>query len=1182
MRLAAALLGFALALPLAAEPIHVTGRVSGEKAGLSGVRVELFPAYEEYADALRRLTEKAGPAPIAKAVTDEDGAFEILAPESGCFRLVVRTEGYMAEEITPLPLAEDLELPPATLMRSSPMEVRTVGLEGRPLAGIEVQALDFFAFRGRFWGPRPPTWQWVRSPLASDKEGRVSIPIFPSYGSPAVAAVSPRFLGQTGQEKPGKVVILRLSPARSGWIEARDASGKPVPGTLARWKGWPVGITGADGRLEIAISEGEEAVTLESLEGWGARIPRAEGKGILPVRLSPPRRIAGRIVDSVSRQPVAGALVWSGSPLVAPAVRSGADGTFVLEIPAAEEGWMEARASGFLPGERQLAKKGPEPTVLTLAPSTALSGIVVDARGRPVAGVSVTTSYKNGTQGFIAMARSRADGEFRLTRLPPGGTFELSAARDGFARTTATARTAPAGQPSLRTRIVMADGKTAFGKVVEEGSRPVEGAGLILITRSGDGLLEAVSDAEGRFEFRHLSPGPASLRVTHPSHAPGFLAGIEIPPDSSSESPSKMPSQAARVDLGTIKLFPGETIEGRVTDGRGGPVEGAEVQVYPAEPRGFAGDWMAMQEMKEPLRTGPDGSFRAERLKGGNRYNLEVQREGFVGASVPGVPAPAQEPLKIDLKAARSLSGRVVGPEGEPVADAAVSWLQTSGPGGTSFETLGTSDADGRFRVTGFPPGTLSLQVQAEGYVSRRVEGLPIPGDRDPEDLRVTLERAITLEVQVLDAEGQPVPGVRVFAEPVAPRTEEEDGMAFFSRFGLRGAPSTDAAGRCRVIVAKPGSYWVSAGRMGLPVRNQVTVHAGSNSVEIRFPRGGEVSGRVVDENGAAVPRALVSLRQGEDVQQDEPTGADGTFVFTDVPDGDYRLKASQEARTSGEADAVVAGQPLRGLELRLDQELPGATLTGHVLGLPPEELSGLIVRAFSPGEHPAPVRTDHKGVYRFERLAPGSWRLEARDFEGRETRDTVEIPPGVPAVELDLEFPAGFTLTGRVLVDGAPLSGASVQGVRGKEGIGWFGQTAYDGTFRLRDLAAGPLTLTVSGPPGLSGARTLDLTESQDIKIELTTSRLAGTVVSATGEPVEDAVVRLVAWRPDLPVAFPESVARTGADGAFELPRLAAGSYKIKVSKEGFAPAETTAEVPPGGGAPPVSVLLKPQEGAP
>jgi hypothetical protein len=277
----------------------------------------------------------------------------------------------------------------------------------------------------------------------------------------------------------------------------------------------------------------------------------------------------------------------------------------------------------------------------------------------------------------------------------------------------------------------------------------------------------------------------------------------------------------------------------------------------------------------------------------------------------------------------------------------------------------------------------------------------------------------------------------------------------------------------------------------------------------------------------------------------------------------------------------TVAGRPVQGIELRLDRERPGATLAGHVLGLPPEELSGLLVRAFGQNEMANPVPADREGAYRFERLAPGTWRIEAMDSRQREALGTVEIPPGIPAVEFDLKFPTGFSLTGRVLVDGAPLSQAIVR-AQGKEGFDPNGRTAYDGTFELRDLAAGLTTLVVTGLPGLGGVRTLMLTESQDIKIEIATGRLVGTVVSATSEPVEDALVRMEAWRPEVDHSFAQSTARTGADGAFEVPRLAAGSYKIKVSKEGFAPAETTAEVPPGGSAPPVEILLKPRQETP
>ncbi len=1159
LSLAAVLLSFSAVL--AAAPIRVTGRVQSEKEGLSGARLELFPAYEGYADAVRRLTEGTAPAPLAKAVTDADGDFEILVPESGCYRLEVRAEGYLAEEFPLVPLVEEVELPPTTLMRGSPVEVRTVGPDGRPLAGIEVRSLNAPPWGWRFREGQFPTWSLIPSRVTTDREGRASLPWFKLYGPPTVEALSPRFLGQKAMGKPDEAITLRLIPGRSGWIEARSVDGKPVPGALARWNGWPVGIMGPDGRLEIAVPEGESALTLESREGWGARVARTEGKEILPVRLEPPRRIAGRVVDSLSRKPVAGAVAWSGFPRVAPAVRTDAEGAFSLDVPA-DEGWLEAGAAGFLPGERQLARKGAQPAVLALAPSATLSGTVVDKSGRPVEGVRITLGYIKGTQGLQATALSHGDGKFRFPQLPPGGTFELTAVRTGFARTKATGRTAPAGQPSPLTRIVMEDGQTVFGRVVDLDGRPIAGATVKLLGDREESF-EAVSDAEGRFEFRHLSPGRTSVQATHPEYAPAFLNRVEIP------------SGTPRVDLGTLRLPPGEFIEGRVTDSRGAPIKGAAVWVHPGEGRNPSMFWDL--ENPEPLWTAPDGTFRAGNLEGGQRVHVRVEHIGYVAASVPGVEAPTQEPLRIELKAARSLSGRVTGPEGEPVADAFLNWFQSEGGGGYSSISLGTSDAEGRFRITGFPPGPLSLAVSAEGHVPRRIEGIQIPADREPEDLQITLQRAIILEVRVLDAEGEPVSGVRVFAESLEPDTPE-DRTLFFLHFARRDSDRTDVAGRCRLTVPKPGSYRVSASKQGPPVVTQVVIRPGSNALEIRLPSGAEVLGRVVDEKGAAVPRVSVRLQQTEELQQRAWTGPDGTFVFSGIPDGDYRLTAFQEGLTSEELAVTVAGRPVRGIELRLDRQLPGAALTGRILGLPPEEVYGLMVQAFRPGEMPEPTQTSPQGTYRFEKLAPGEWQVQAHTFDGRSARGTVEIPPGVPAVELDLEF-TGLTLTGRVLVDGAPLSGAQVA-VHDKESFRSGAQTAYDGTFRLRNVSAGPLTLLISGPQGLGGFRTLTLTESQDVKIELATGRLAGTVRSATGEPVEDALVRLEAWLPVLQIPFGEAFARTAADGTFEVPRLGAGTYKVKISKERFAPVEITAEVPAGGSAPPVQVLMKPQEG--
>jgi hypothetical protein len=1168
MKLAAALLGLSLALPLAAAPIHITGRVSGEKAGLAGARLELFSAYESYADAVRRLTEKTGPAPIAKAVTDEDGAFEILVSESGCFRVVVRAEGYLAQEITSLPVVEDVELPSTTLMRPSPMKVRTVGPDGRPLAGIEVRALDASPFSRRFRGIGHPAWQWVRPSAVSDKEGRVSIPIYPQYGPLSVVANSPRFLGQTATGNAGEVTTLRLVPNRVGWIEARGADDKPVPGVLARWKGWPVGITGADGRLETAVPEEESALILESREGWGARVLRAEGKGILPVRLVPPRRIAGRVVDSVNRKPVAGALVWSGSPLVAPAVHSDAEGAFLLEVPASEEIWLEGGAAGFLAGERQLAKKGPEPAVLTLAPSAALSGLTVDSGGRPVSGVKITLEYMKGRQGIQETARSRADGRFRFLRLPPAGTFELRAVHLGFAETKATARTAPAGQPSPEARIVMADGQTAFGRVMDEGDRPVEGAALTL--RSGQLLLDAISDGEGKFEFRHLSPGKISLMATHPRHAPSLLDEIEIP------------AAVPRVDLGVVKMPESEAIEGRVTDSRGGPIAGAEIEVY-SEMSGFRGGWMELRENKEvPLQTGLDGSFRAERLEGGRRYNLKVQHAGYAEASLPGVEAPTLEPLRIEMKTARNLSGQVVGPEGEPVAGASLSWIEEVRTGGGSHATMDflgrTTDADGKFRASGLRPGPLTLDIVAKGYSPRRTEGIQIPEDKDLEDLKLVLSRGSVLDVQVLTAEGEPVGDAWVYATP---ESREERQTPMF--MGGLGRDRTDSAGRCKLTLFEAGAYRVEAHGSGLSTWARVVAGPGITPVELRFPAGVEVSGRVIGEDGSGIAGASVLLEEGIGGGRGGSTGPDGTFVLATVTDGAYRLKATWKELTSASLDFTVAGNPVRGLELRLDQEAePLATLTGRVLGLAPEEMARVRVDASSAkGVDFHSGSTNAEGTYRIEKLEPGEWSLRAFTRSGRQASGTLQIPAGAREATLDLEFRKGFTLAGRVLLDGKPLPGADVAAWDKERSIA-SARTAYDGSFTLRGLEAGAVTLLITSTKGFAGTHTVLVKEDQDVSIPLATGRLSGRVATVTGEPVEDATVSVDAWIPGPQTSVSAPGTRTGADGAFEIPKLGAGTYKVKIQKEGFAPTEVAAEVPPGGSAPPVEIVLKFREGPP
>src|SRR5436305_7630721 len=102
------LLAMGLPATLAAEPIHISGRVllpAEPPQGLGGARVELLP--------------QTGEPPVATAKSEAGGFFELTAPESGCFRVRMRVAGYLSVEAPFLALAQDVTLTPAPALPSS-------------------------------------------------------------------------------------------------------------------------------------------------------------------------------------------------------------------------------------------------------------------------------------------------------------------------------------------------------------------------------------------------------------------------------------------------------------------------------------------------------------------------------------------------------------------------------------------------------------------------------------------------------------------------------------------------------------------------------------------------------------------------------------------------------------------------------------------------------------------------------------------------------------------------------------------------------------------------------------------------------------------------------------------------------------------------------------------------------
>ena len=114
-------------------------------------------------------------------------------------------------------------------------------------------------------------------------------------------------------------------------------------------------------------------------------------------------------------------------------------------------------------------------------------------------------------------------------------------------------------------------------------------------------------------------------------------------------------------------------------------------------------------------------------------------------------------PLRIELDRGRVLSGRVVGPDREPVAGATLEQIErtevqhatgASASGRTDF--LGRTGADGRFEVPGRSAGLLDLQVQAPGYRPRLLRGVEVPAAGDPPPLEIVLEHGGVIQGRLL------------------------------------------------------------------------------------------------------------------------------------------------------------------------------------------------------------------------------------------------------------------------------------------------------------------------------------------------------------------------------------------------------------------------------------------------
>jgi len=531
--------------------------------------------------------------------------------------------------------------------------------DGAPLPGATVRVMypDDGSFRadvGRVTS---------RYPVTTDGTGRFHLRGL-GEGPVGVHVVMKGFVpGMKRNVAPGRD-DLEFSLTRASRVRGRVVSaetGEPVEGATvdAHYAGPGSVTTASDGTFDLVVAPGSRTVRVWC-EGYLWRETQVENlkpgevrEGV-EIALKPGHRLRGRVVHARDGTPLAGAWVRIEGPQ-GRSIRTDAEGRFAVrglppgtyEIEVSAHRFPEKTVTGLvLPQEEEI-------TIL-LEPGATISGLVLDAEGKPAALRYVVLADTD--ERWMGETATDRKGEFTFTGLPTGEYVVLvfaTSRRGRHGSATGRVRAEVTVRPGEDARVEVREKKseasaTVGGRVMCRG-QPVEATGTSLaLVRldlpAGSGLVGGIHsapiDQEGAWSISGLPLGRYAALIVRNENSHMTPAG-EIHVVRTGE-------QTADLQLPTGRL------EGRIVDEEGKPIGDASVSLRDAElarlplaesPRYF-------QMIKGMGRTEEDGTYVIEHVPPGTWFVVALD-EGYAPTVRSSVAIPSEGVAKLDLALGR-------------------------------------------------------------------------------------------------------------------------------------------------------------------------------------------------------------------------------------------------------------------------------------------------------------------------------------------------------------------------------------------------------------------------------------------------------------------------------------------------------------------------------------------------
>lgn len=559
------------------------------------------------------------------------------------------------------------------------------------------------------------------------------------FSSPAPAAI----LGAGGTVMAvstkwvaGAAFLLVL--AGGGWWLAQDDATEPVSSP----------IVARDARVDDVPTPEPQQEPGPSTAPSGVARTSVSAADVAPSPIAEPERLQlrGRVLDAAgSARP--GVRV-KFTPLTSknaatPTATSDAAGRFEL-------GLTIPLGSVAVDDERFVTLYAPDvdgpfsgEAIVVIADAVAMSGLVVDDNGAPIANATIDFEFTrrvaaaipvplDGSVGRSFETRSDPSGRFARAAVPLSPGIKIVASATGHASTTQPVPDrGPLDLRFVLPRLESQPGSLA-GQVVDRFSIPIEGARIALLGE------EATSGVDGRFRIDAQAVESQLNRL----EVELWVAKTGLLPKRLALEPRRLPPFVTVVLDGATR-----TIEGRVLDEAGKPAKEIGISIVDGTPFGQWDQEPAFAEevagdKHDAVASGADGGFVVRGLMD-RPYVLQafdpVTRLRIHTAPIAAGSKDVTIALPPDAFV-DGVRGRVVAPDGTPLVKASVFVQVTKrsiqvyayGSEEHAASKPVSTDADGRFTLDHVQRGPLQLAVDGDALI-RTSAVVGTVGDRNDE-----------------------------------------------------------------------------------------------------------------------------------------------------------------------------------------------------------------------------------------------------------------------------------------------------------------------------------------------------------------------------------------------------------------------------------------------------------------